>query len=397
MISASCSTSAYSGLACSWCQTRWWASSTTSRSQSAANRASWALLVLAQPLQGHQGQLGVLEGIAGIALGEALAVEQGDLQVEAPAHLHQPLVLEVFRDQDQHAAGAAGEQLAMDDQAGLDGLAQAHFVGQQDARRHAVGDFAGDVQLVGDGLGAGAAQAPQRGLEQAGAVFESVVAQGEPGQRVDLPGEQTVAGQAELDEVRELGFRQGALLVLRGEAVVDQQAFALLDLADGHLPAFEVGDLIARGEAHAGQRRIAHGVLAGIAGGRIEHGEQAAILGQDGPQAQFRFTVADPALPRLILRHVHLPKKPGMVPQRVALSDAGDGLRVAPRLRRRAVRRYGRRQVPDFTADSSRIEQSVARRAQVSSAAADSLTRGLPTELRRRSIPMLPLVPTHFA
>lgn len=42
MISASCSTSAYSALTWSWCQTRWWASSTTSRSQPAANRASWA-------------------------------------------------------------------------------------------------------------------------------------------------------------------------------------------------------------------------------------------------------------------------------------------------------------------------------------------------------------------
>ena len=96
----------------------------------------------------------------------------------------------------------------MDDQAGLDGLAQAHFVGQQDARRHAVGDFAGDVQLVGDRLGAGAAEAPERGLEQLAAAFESVVAQGEPGQGIDLSGEQTVAGEAELDEVGELGFRQ---------------------------------------------------------------------------------------------------------------------------------------------------------------------------------------------
>ena len=178
--------------------------------------------VFLQPLQGDQGQLGVLEGIAGIAFGEALLVEQGHLQVEAPAHLHQPLVLEVFRNQDQHPPGAAGKQLAMDDQAGLDGLAQAHFVGQQDARRHAVGDFAGDVQLVGDRLGAGAAEAPERGLEQLAAAFESVVAQGEPGQGIDLSGEQTVAGEAELDEVGELGFRQGALLVLRGEAVVHQ-------------------------------------------------------------------------------------------------------------------------------------------------------------------------------
>ncbi|MNF90194.1 hypothetical protein D3C84_727510 [compost metagenome] len=42
MVSASCSTSEYSGLTWSSCHTRWWASSTTIRSQPAANSASWA-------------------------------------------------------------------------------------------------------------------------------------------------------------------------------------------------------------------------------------------------------------------------------------------------------------------------------------------------------------------
>ncbi|MNZ35213.1 hypothetical protein D3C78_526040 [compost metagenome] len=259
--------------------------------------------VVTQPVEGDQRQLAVLERVVGIALDEALGVEQGDLQVEAPAHFHQPLVLEVFRHQDQGAAGAAAEQLAMQDQAGLDGLAQAHFVGQQHARAGAVGDFAGDVQLVGDRLGAGAGQAPQRGLLQAAAVLEALVAQGEPLQRVDLPGEQAVAGQAELDEVGQLGFRQGAGFVLAVEAVVDQQAVDVLDFLHGQLPALEVGDLVAGREAHAGQRCIAQRVLPGIAGRRIEDGEETAVLGENGSQTQLRLAVTDPALPRLILRH----------------------------------------------------------------------------------------------
>ena len=119
------------------------------------------LLVFLQPLQGDQRQLAVLEGVAGVAFHETLGVEQGDVEVETPAHFHQPLVLQVFRHQDQHAAGATGEQLTMDHQAGFDGLAQAHFVGQQYARGDAVGHFTGDVQLVGDRLSAGAAQAPE--------------------------------------------------------------------------------------------------------------------------------------------------------------------------------------------------------------------------------------------
>ncbi|MNZ40271.1 hypothetical protein D3C78_577840 [compost metagenome] len=292
-------------------------------------RVLGALAVL-QPFQGHQGQLAVLEGIAGVAFGETLGVEQGHLQVEAAAHFHQPLVLEVFRHQDQHPAGAAGDQLAVDHQAGFDGLAQAHFVGQQYARRNAVGHFTGDVQLVGNGLGAGAAQAPEGGLQQARAVLQAVVTQGEPVQRVDLAGEQAVAGQAELDEVVQLGFRQGTRLVLRGDAVVDQQAVDVLDFLDIELPAVEVGDLVARGEPNAGQGCIAQRVLAGLASGRVEHGEQAAIRCQDGSEPQLRFAVTDPALPRFILlRHACLPvvKKAGYV----------NGTQCAGRRRMRAV------------------------------------------------------------
>ena len=210
------------------------------------------LVVVLQPLQGDQRQLAVLEGVAGVAFHETLGVEQGDVEVEAPAHFHQPLVLQVFRHQDQYAAGATGEQLAMNHQAGFDGLAQTHFVGQQYARGDTVSHFTGDVQLVGNRLGARAAQAPEGRLQQAAVVFQAVVAQGEPGQRVDLAGEQAVAGQAELDEVRQLSFRQGHRFMLGIEAVVDQQAVDVLDFLYGELPALEMGDFVARGEAHAG-------------------------------------------------------------------------------------------------------------------------------------------------
>lgn len=86
--------------------------------------------------------------------------------------------------------------------------------------------------------------------------------------------------------------------------MVDHQPVDVLDLAYGQLPAFEVGDLVTWREAHASQRRIAQGILARVASGRIEHGQQATILRQDGTQAELCFAVADPALPRLILlRH----------------------------------------------------------------------------------------------
>ncbi len=178
------------------------------------------------------------------------------MQVEAAAHLHQPLVLQVLWHQDQYAVSAARQQLAMDHQTGFDGLAQTHFVRQQDPRRNAVGHFTGDVQLVRDRLRTHATQAPERGLQLTAGVFQRVVAQGEPGQRVDLPGEQTVAGQTELNEVRQLGFRQGDHFVLCVEAVVDQQAVDVVDFLDSQFPAFEVSDRVARRKPHAGEGRI---------------------------------------------------------------------------------------------------------------------------------------------
>jgi hypothetical protein len=213
-------------------------------------------LVVDQPFQRDQRQLGVFERVAGIAFDKAFFVEQRDLQIEAAAHLHQPLVLKVFRDEDQHAAGAAREQLAMDHQTGFDGFTQTHFVRQQYTWRDTVGDFTGDVQLVRDRLRTHATQAPERRLQLAAGVFEGVVTQREPRQRVDLPGEQTVAGQTELDEVRQLGFRQGDGFVLPVETVINHQPVDIVDLLHGHLPALEVGNAVTRREPHAGQGRI---------------------------------------------------------------------------------------------------------------------------------------------
>ncbi|MNP34169.1 hypothetical protein D3C76_1274430 [compost metagenome] len=112
--------------------------------------------------------------------------------------------------------------------------------------------------------------------------------------------------------------------------MVDQQAVDVLDFLDIELPAVEVGDLVARREPHAGQGRIAQRVLAGLASGRVEHGEQAAIRCQDGSEPKLRFAVTDPALPRFILlRHACLPvvKKAGYV----------NGTQCAGRRRMRAV------------------------------------------------------------
>ncbi len=119
------------------------------------------------------------------------------MQVEAAQHLHQPLVLQGFRHHDQHALGAAGEQLLMDDHAGFDGFAEAHFIRQQDARRMAMAHVMGDVQLVGDQAGALAAQAAPRHAVLFALVFARAEAQRETIHTVDLPGKQAILRFAE--------------------------------------------------------------------------------------------------------------------------------------------------------------------------------------------------------
>ena len=158
----------------------------------------------------------------------------------------------------------------MNHQAGFDGLAQAHFVSQQYAWRNAVCDFTGDVQLVSNRLRTHATQPPQRRLQLAAGVLEGVITQRKPGKRVNLPGEQTVARQAELNEVRQLGFWQGHDFVLLVETVIDHEPVDIFDFAHGHFPAFEVDDGVTRRETYARERCVAQRILTGFASGRIE-------------------------------------------------------------------------------------------------------------------------------
>ena len=87
---------------------------------------------------------------------------------------------QAFRHDQHDPVCASGEQLAVDDQAGFDGLAQTYFVRQQHAGRHPVGDLMANMQLVGNGRNARAAQPPQRALLLFAAMLQALIAQGEP-------------------------------------------------------------------------------------------------------------------------------------------------------------------------------------------------------------------------
>ena len=71
-------------------------------------------------------------------------------------------MLKVLRHHDEDASHPAGLQLAMNHQASFNGLAQPDFVGEQYPGGDPVSGVSGDMQLMGDRLGAHAGQAEQR-------------------------------------------------------------------------------------------------------------------------------------------------------------------------------------------------------------------------------------------
>ncbi|MNP45573.1 hypothetical protein D3C76_1395040 [compost metagenome] len=82
------------------------------------------LLAAADKVQGANHQLFGFKRVIGVMLGFGVAfiVKEGEAQVEATQHLHQPLVLQGFRHHDQHALGRAGEQLLMQNHPCFDGF-----------------------------------------------------------------------------------------------------------------------------------------------------------------------------------------------------------------------------------------------------------------------------------
>src|SRR5207249_8893094 len=85
-------------------------------------------------------------------------------EVESPKQFHKPLMDERLGNQYQCALNAAGQDQPVKNEARLDGFAQSDFVGEQDARRHAGGNFGSDVNLVGKEIDPAPEEAADFGL-----------------------------------------------------------------------------------------------------------------------------------------------------------------------------------------------------------------------------------------
>ena len=258
-----------------------------------------ATTLLAQEVEAADHQLFGLEGVLRIGkrLDAALLVKQGEVQVETAQHFDQPLVLERLGQQNEHAMGAAGEQLLMNDHARFDGLAQANLIGQQYARSVAVTHFMGNIELVRDQADPATGQTASRVATTLVLVDQRFVAQGEAGHPIDLTGEQAILRLVELDKVVEKHFLEGnGLIIVGAHTYIYKQAVFLLHFFDRHGPVFVTGDLIAHIEADPGDRRLFFGIHAVFTGSRKQQGNHASFNSNDSPQPQIRLCITNPTL-----------------------------------------------------------------------------------------------------
>lgn len=228
-----------------------------------------------EPVDGHDEAGKVAKGIgahppAAAQLPEQLGVHDAKLQPEAPGHLGLPLEGERGRADDEHGAGPVAQKELLGHQAGLDGLAQPHVIGDQQVDPgHAQGPYHriqlvvldGDARaergLQGMGVSRGdrppahrvqegiqvlrIVKAPQRGHRQGGRLQD-------PGARLHLPDD------------RQLGVVLGCVVLHRGQLhQVLAQGTGL-----GHL----VGSL-------AGRHHLAHHPVA------VPHHHQLPQLGRE--------------------------------------------------------------------------------------------------------------------
>ncbi|MDH6438194.1 hypothetical protein M2158_006735 [Streptomyces sp. SAI-144] len=145
--------------------------------------------------------------------GAVLGVDDGELQAELLGHLVAPLEGEAGRTDDHGAAGPAAQHELLHDEAGLDGLAEADVVGEEEVdagRADRAGDRLQLVRLDGDagaergleGFAVGGRDGgPADGIEEGGEAVRGVVgARGGVGQGA---GGQDAAAGLDLPDHRE--------------------------------------------------------------------------------------------------------------------------------------------------------------------------------------------------
>ena len=261
-----------------------------------------AVLVIGEEAGGTEDELGFGERVHVVlhrdqavvdavrCLAAAFVVDREE-HVEAPKQLHEPLVDQRLGDEDEDAVGAARQVQAVENEAGFDGFPEANFVGEKDAGMEAVRCLGDDGKLVRDEVDACPGVAAGGGAAYLRVPAEGIEALVEIEGMVGQPGEQAFLRADEGKRIQQVAFVDGFPLAVVGEEIV-----FLGDLLDGEMVLRVVGNLIARREADADQRRGADGVGAGVLGGGEADFHQSVFLGNDMAEAEGGFGGGDVAL-----------------------------------------------------------------------------------------------------
>ena len=167
-------------------------------------------------------------------LGQVGAVKNHEQKAEALLHLRLPLLHDGSGSRDDHGAGALAQQQFASDQAGLDGLAEARVVGDEQVDARHAQRLAQRLHLVGVDLDAGT----EGRLEQVRIGGCDAI----PAQRVQKRAELTGRVEAPGAEV--------APRLLLQDAAVDLEVPV-------HLQGLALGIVVSAGQTHA--RRLARG------------------------------------------------------------------------------------------------------------------------------------------
>ena len=142
----------------------------------------------------------------------------------------------------------------MQDQAGLDGLAEADFVGKEHAGNQAPGHFGRDAELMRQQIYPSAYESANIRLPPAMLVRQRSEPDIEHPRLVELPGEQPFERAAEAEGVTEFGF-----LKLPSADKVVEQAPALVDRLDDAFTTRPARDGVADAKRRPPDRRIVVG------------------------------------------------------------------------------------------------------------------------------------------
>jgi len=132
----------------------------------------------------------------------------------------------------------------------IDGLAEPHFVGEEEARAGAAHGFGDDGELVGDEVDPGAGEAAGRGSPDPGVPFQRLQPDVEVARVVGEPGEQALVRADEAQRVEQIGFGDPPPVAVVGQ---DSLVVAGNFLDDNRLPG-AVRDGVARAEADPDER-----------------------------------------------------------------------------------------------------------------------------------------------